>query len=331
MSTAALRELRRVFPDDHITLHTRALTEGLFLDADFIDEIVSFETSRWKVKDIYDNSQFLRSDEYDLAILFPNSFEAALTSALSRAKRRIGYNKDLRGLLLTDPIAVPEWKNRRHEVFYYLHLIAEVEKRILGRQTFSDVDPDITLNVSSERIDRSRVLLKSHGVDLTRKTVALGIGSTNSRAKIWPAEYFAKLNDELQKKSRVNVILIGSKGDLEAASRVYAACDVKPINIVGTTDIASASAVLAGLDLLVSNDMGLAHIAPAVGTRTLVLFGPTKDQTTRPFSPLATVLRHDVDCSPCMLRDCPIDHRCMKRLDPELVLRYVIKELDASN
>ena len=128
MSIPALRELRRIFPDAQITLHTRSWADGLFRDAAFIDELVTFDKHKWKIKDVYDNSQFLKEDGYDLALLLPNSFESALTTFLTRIPRRIGYNKDLRGLLLTDPIAVPEWKNRRHEVFYYLNLVSEIEK-----------------------------------------------------------------------------------------------------------------------------------------------------------------------------------------------------------
>ena len=118
MSVPALRELRRAFPDDTITLHSRSWADGLFRDADFIDEIVTYDPAKWRVKDILDNSQFLKADNYDAAILFPNSFESALTSALARIPIRIGYNKDSRGLLLTNAIAVPEWKNRAHESFY---------------------------------------------------------------------------------------------------------------------------------------------------------------------------------------------------------------------
>src|SRR5687768_8333097 len=100
MSIPALRELRRVFPDAFITLHTRSWADGLFHDASFIDELVTYDKNRWKIKDIYDNSQFLRSDGFDLGILLPNSFESALTSFLTRIPRRFGYNKDVRGLLL---------------------------------------------------------------------------------------------------------------------------------------------------------------------------------------------------------------------------------------
>ena len=170
----------------------------MFRDADFIDDLVTFEKNRWKIKDVYDNSQFLRDDGYELAVLFPNSFESAITSFFSRIPRRIGYNKDVRGLLLTDPIAVPEWKNRKHEVFYYLNLIVEVERRVLARDTISQRSrTPISIFRTNERARQGK--LSDLGVDLSKKTVALGVGSTNSRAKRWPAERYAKLNDKLHR------------------------------------------------------------------------------------------------------------------------------------
>src|SRR3954468_8392550 len=163
MSIPALRELRRIFPDAHITLHTRSWADGLFRDASFIDELVTFDKARWAIKDVYDNSQFLKGDAFDLVIILPNSFEAAITSFLSKIPRRIGYNKDLRGLLLTDPIAVPEWKDRNHEVFYYLNLIAETDRRVLGRDSVRVDEPDSHLEISGERKEDARKKLRDSG------------------------------------------------------------------------------------------------------------------------------------------------------------------------
>ena len=319
MSIPGLRELRRIFPDAQITLHTRSWAYGLFRDAEFIDELVTFDKSRWKIKDVYDNSQFLRDDGYDLAVLFPNSFESALTSFLTQVPRRIGYNKDLRGLLLTDPIAVPEWKNRRHEVFYYLNLVGEIERRILGRETVSQAIPDITVEISDERKAEAIKSLRAFGVDPTKKTIALGVGSTNSRAKRWPVERYAELNDKLQTDLDVNVVVVGSKAESEVADRVVDLCLKAPINLAGKTDLAEVVATLSVIDLLISNDMGLAHVAPAVGTKTIVIIGPTRPETTRPFSDNAELIQKQVECSGCMLRDCPIDHRCMTRIEVDEV------------
>lgn len=331
MSIPALRQLRRIFPDARITLHTRSWADGLFRDAAFIDELVTFDKHKWKVKDVYDNSQFLKEDGYDMVLLLPNSFESALTTFLTRIPRRIGYNKDLRGLLLTDPIAVPEWKNRRHEVFYYLNLVSEIEKRVLGRDTVSADFPDISLEISDERKIEANRMLAEFGIDPLKKTVALGVGSTNSRAKRWPAERYAELNDLLQTEVNVNVVLIGSKDEIEVSRSVSDLCKTKPINIVGKTDLAEAVATLSVIDLLISNDMGLAHVAPAVGTQSIVIFGPTNPETTRPFSENAEVIRKAVECSPCMLRDCPIDHRCMTWISVEEVFDAAIGIFDAKS
>ncbi|MEP6787839.1 MAG: lipopolysaccharide heptosyltransferase II [Acidobacteriota bacterium] len=330
MSIPALRELRSIFPEAQITLHTRSWADGLFRDAEFIDELVTFDKSRWKIKDIYDNSQFLQDDGYDLAVLFPNSFESALTSFLTRIPRRIGYNKDLRGLLLTDPIAVPEWKNRRHEVYYYLNLVGEIERRMLGRDTVSQAIPDITVEISDERKTEARKNLSRVGVDATRTVIALGVGSTNSRAKRWPAERYAALNDRLQSDLNANVILVGSKAESEIADRVVDLCSKTPINLAGKTDLAEVVATLSIVDLLISNDMGLAHVAPAVGTKTIVIIGPTRPETTRPFSENAELIQKQVECSGCMLRDCPIDHRCMTRISIDEVFEAASYRLTAN-
>jgi len=321
MSVPALRELRRAFPTDHITLHSRSWADGLFRDADFIDEMITYDPAKWRVRDILDNSKFLRGDGFDAVIIFPNSFESALTAALSRIPTRIGYNKDARGLLLTDPIAVPEWKNRDHEAFYYLELVKAAIKRITGREpNFGEPDPH--LDVSQERIDRARDLLRSAGVDLSKPVIALGVGSQNSLAKRWPAENYARLADLLE--PHASLIILGSKAEADAAARVVDLSKAKLTDLSGQTDLAAAVAVLAASDVMISNDMGLAHIAPSVGTKTFVLFGPTNPVTTRPFSENAEVITHPVDCSPCMLRECPIDHRCMTKIEPEFVFERIL-------
>lgn len=331
MSIPALRELRRIFPDARLSLHTRVGVDSLFGDADYIDEIVSFDKHRWAVRDVYENAQFLREDNFDLAVLLPNSFESALTTFLTRIPRRFGFNKDVRGLLLTDPIAVPEWKNRRHEVFYYLHLIAEIERRVLLRETVEHAEPDSTLEISDERKAAAKRVLSDHGIDLSQKVIALGAGSTNSRAKRWPLESYAELSDKLRSEVSAQVVLMGSKDDADVAAKLQQQVAKPVVDLTGKTDIGEAAAILSVVDLLISNDMGLAHIAPATGTPTLVIFGPTNPLTTRPFAQNAVVLRKEVECSPCMLRECPIDHRCMKWISVDEVFETAIRTFDAKS
>jgi heptosyltransferase-2 len=165
MQIPALRELRRVFPSAHITLHTRSWARGIFEDADFLDEILTFERTESKIRDALREAKILRAKKFDSAVLFPNSFESALVAKLALIPQRFGYAKDARGFLLTDAVAIPEWKTARHEVFYYLNIIAEVEKKIVGAETVLANAPVIDLEVSGDRKTRARKILTENGVD----------------------------------------------------------------------------------------------------------------------------------------------------------------------
>ena len=145
----------------------------------------------------------------------------------------------------------------------------------------------------------------------------------------WPAERYAELNDKLQTDLNANVILVGSKAESDVADRVADICAKAPINLAGKTDLAEVVASLSVVDLLISNDMGLAHVAPAVGTKTIVIIGPTRPETTRPFSDHAELIQKQVECSGCMLRDCPIDHRCMTRISVDKVFETAREKFTA--
>ncbi len=327
MTIPALLELRRIFPEAEITLHTRAWAKGLFQDADFIDDIIVFEKSESNLADVLGQARILKEKRFDAAVLFPNSFASALTVRFAGIPKRFGYSKDSRRFFLSDPVAVPKWKATRHEVYYYLNLVSEVEKKLLGTDTISQREPEMALNVSTRRRARAREILAENGADPSKRTVALGVGSTNSRAKRWEADSYARLNDLLQRELGANVILIGAKDELDVSYDVFEMSALKPIVLTGMTDLDEATAILSEIDLLISNDMGPAHIAPAVGTDTIVIFGPTNPATTRPFSDKAEIIRNAVECSPCMLRDCPIDHRCMTRISVEEVFERAKQRL----
>lgn len=290
MSIPALRELRRIFPDARITLHTRSWADELFSDASFIDELVTYDKNKWVIRDVLDNSKFLKDDDYDLAIVLPNSFESAVTSFLSKIPRRIGYNKDLRGLLLTDPIAVPEWKGRKHEVFYYLNLIAEVERRVLGRDTVTGVVPDPSLDVADERRAWAREKLAGLRSDISSPVIVFVAGSANSPEKRWPAKSFAKLADKLKGEISSDIVLLGSKDEAAVSREIQQLAQTPLIDLTGQTSLGEAAAILSVADAVISNDTGLAHVASAAGTPTVVIFGPTNPLTTRPFSETAEVV-----------------------------------------
>ena len=316
MSVPALRELRRVLPNAHITVVARPGAADIFLDANFIDDVLVYQ--RLGITSVWKQIRQWRRKQFDLAVLLQNAFEAAAIAYLARVAIRIGYDTEHRAFLLTNPLPQPEWKNERHESLYYLNIVTELERLFTGGSQIESAEPRFDLDVSDDRKRRARQLLSEQGVRTRAPLVLLCPGSINSRAKRWPAERYAALADRFI-ESGANVLLIGSPGELDVSQEVCKHAQRQPIVLTGKTTVAEVAATISLADVLITNDTGPAHIGAALGTPTLVIFGPTNPLTTYPLSPGAEIIRHPPDCAPCMLRDCPIDHRCMTAITPEEV------------
>lgn len=308
MTVPALRALRKVLPNATITLATRPGTAGIFSEADFIDEVLLYD--RKGALSVVPQIREWRRRKFDLALLFQNAFEAALIPFLAGVPLRLGYASESRHAMLTHPLPLPDWRSSRHEVFYYLYLVTALEQMLFGTSNICEGEPDASMQISERQKVEAATLLRSHGVKEGEVVVAICPGSINSRAKRWPAEAYAALADRLIDAQR-QVLLIGSKGEIDVSEDVTRRMRGRPVVLTGKTSLDQITAVLALADLIVTNDTGPAHIGAALGRPTIVIFGPTNPLTTRPFSPQAEILRHPPECAPCMLRDCPIDHRCM--------------------
>lgn len=308
MTVPALRALRRVLPNATITLAIRPGAKGIFSDADFIDDVLVY--NRQNAFSVIPQIREWRRRNFDLAVLFQNAFEAALIPFLAGVPVRLGYATESRQPLLTHPLPLPDWRSSRHEVFYYLYLVTALEQMLFGSSSICESDPDASIQISEKRIVEASDLLRTYGIREEDSVVAICPGSINSRAKRWPAEAYAAVADRLIESHR-RVLLIGSKEEADVSQEVVSRMRHQPIVLTGKTSLDQLTAVLATVDLIVTNDTGPAHIGAALGRPTIVIFGPTNPLTTRPFSPKAEILRHPPECAPCMLRDCPIDHRCM--------------------
>ena len=327
MSIPALRALRASFSEANITLYTKAWAEGVFQDAEFIDRILSVENEGFGFLETVREAKRVAAGNYDLSILFTNSFQTAAIVRIAGVNRRIGYGREGRGILLTDAIKLPRWEHDRHQSQYYLNLIEELSRRSGSDFTYVGNDPSSSLTVNEQRRNRAKAQLDEIGVDHSRPVIGFGAGSTNSTAKRWGEANFAALADRLV-NAGASIILLGSKQEIDVSSRVAALANMDVYDLTGRTDLSSAAALLSEIDLFVSNDMGLAHLAGAVGTKTLVIFGPTNYVNTRPLGDHADMIRHPVECSPCMLRECPIDHRCMTRISPDAVFDKVLEMMN---
>lgn len=328
MAVPAMRWVRTAFPDAAISLLTRSWAKGIFCDADFVDDLIVVESSGSGLTGTLRESRIFRDGNFDLAILFPNSFSSALAAWLAGIPCRIGFDTQHRGFLLSDRVSVPDWKNTRHESHYYLELAYSAETRFTGHR--SDAEPELfgSLPVAEERRSAARRSLADRGVDLTRAVIAIGAGSTNSEAKRWPAASYAEVCRRLHAEHAANIVLLGSMQEKNVSAAIAQTMRTGVTDLTGETCLDEAVAILSVADLFISNDMGLAHVSAAVGTPTIVIFGPTNDVTTGPVGRRVELIREPVECSPCMLRNCPIDHRCMTRISPERVIESAAKMLE---
>ena len=327
MSEPALAALRELFPTAEITLLVKPAIAELLRGHPALQRILVYEdpgrhvgiTGKWTL------AGTLRRLRFDLAILFQNAFEAALLTFLAGIPRRYGYATDGRRFLLSDPIAVPERMKIGHQVQYYLDML-----RPLGSERPAG-SPQLFLSHEEEQAMDQR--LAEAGVDESDLLVGLNPGSTYGSAKRWLPERFAETADRLSQEQgmqsgrRVRVVIVGARGE-EALGRAIAdRMQVKPIQLSGRTTMRELMAVIKRCDLFLTNDTGPMHLAASFGVPVVALFGPTDSRTTSPFGSGHTIVRHPVECAPCLLRECPIDHRCMTRISVDEVYGAAVKQL----
>jgi heptosyltransferase-2 len=327
MAVPALRELRRIFAEARISLVARRWVAGLFDDEGLADEIISVEDSNGFVGS---TGQFislarrLRRERFDVGVLLQNAFGAALLARAGGARKIAGYPTDHRRPLLDIVIPLHPEHKTAHQVLYYLNIASNVERHLKGESHVAFEDAQPRLEISDRgKLQASELLEHLGPTSLSRSSriLVLNPGATNSRAKRWLAERFAATADTLAERDGFQTIIVGAPGDVEAASETARRMRSSAIMLAGKTTLSQLKAVLAFATLVISNDTGAAHLSAALGTPTVVVFGPTEHGSTRPYSDVASVVRHDVECSPCMLKDCPIDHRCMTRVEVNDVYR----------
>ena len=326
MALPAMDDVRRRFPGARLMVAARPSVARLFTMTPAVDEVIELGW-RGRVTQVgalrRDVAQ-LRKLGADLAILFPNSFAAAWMARGSRARERWGYAADMRSMMLTRAVARPA--GGMHQGAYYQHLVRE-----LGIPT-GPLEPRVVVPEPA-RTEARRLLAERW--DGVRPLVVLAPGAAYGTAKQWLPEHFATLVGELVSDCGVHCALVGSGADANATAAIQAqladAVRTQVSDLCGRTSLESLAGVLASAHACVSNDSGAMHLAAAVGVPLAALFGPTNERETAPLphaGVVAAVLIHPVSCRPCMLRECPIDHPCMRDLEPSRVLATVREMLD---
>ena len=316
MSLPAIRAVRACFPEAEIAVLARPWVADLYEGERSIDRVIRYEPkpgfrdclAKWRV------ARALHREKFDCAILLQNAFEAAAIVWLARIPRRIGYGRDGRRALLTDPVPVPKpGEIPRHERFYYLEMLRRAG--VIRQMPESE---DIRLDT----------LKADYGQrNIATPVVGISPGAAYGTAKRWLPERFAAAAAGVAQSLGGSVVVFGSAGERElcdyVANLVHQA-GVSAHNLAGETTLREFIGLVAACRVFLTNDSGAMHIASASGVPTVAVFGATDDSTTGPTGPLARVIRETVECSPCLLRECPIDHRCMSRVTSGRVVEVAL-------
>jgi heptosyltransferase-2 len=311
----ALRAIRHRHPDAKISIVARPYVAEIYREQQVCDELIAYDPSGehrgWSGREKLTTD--LRTRKFDVALLLQNAFDAAWLAWRAQIPQRIGYARDARRLLLTKAIPVPKpGEIPPHEKFYYLELL----RRAGWLDQFID-ETHITLRVSDAARQRAAQILLEAGARPHAPRIAVGAGASYGSAKCWPPDRFAKALNALL--AHADVILFGTPGELPVSATIAAELQRPPINLTGKTSIADLPALLSQCHLFLGNDSGAMHVAAAVGLPVVAIFGPTDPQGTAPVTPRLTIVQQKPYCSPCFLRRCPTDHRCMTAVTPAMV------------
>ena len=299
MSVPAVRAIKRGRPDAHVSILTPAKLADVWKSVAEVDEIIVIEPG----ESVFAVAKKLRARAFDAAIIFPNSLRTALEPWLAGIPRRVGRPGHRRRWLL-DQVFEPNKKKKvaprpRHQVHDYLALAEFVGADIAGAPAPSLHTPHSALRTP---------------------VIGLCAGAEYGGAKRWLPERFAETLRLVHEKTGCEWKLFGVEKDRPVADAIVSAANIPVTDLIGKTTLAQLMDELRTCDVLLTNDTGTMHLAAFLGVPTVSLFGSTEPALTGPLGEGHRVIRHHVDCSPCFLRECPIDFRCMKAIEvPEVV------------
>ena len=304
MATPTLRTLRETFPDAPIDVLCRPGVAPIFQNHPDVDGVVALDDKGgpgpW-VRGLLRT----RAGKYDLAILLPNSLGSALFLFLAGVRRRIGYARDGRSAFLTDRVYVSDANRGGHLVDYYQNILLPLtgSRPQNGR---------LMLEASDEDRRAVRDFLQELGVGDGDPVIGLNPGAAYGSAKRWLPDRFREVAAHFASRRGARVLIGGSSAEKDLCASVAAGLGDGVHNVAGRLPLGQFIALVERMDVFISNDSGAMHIAAALNRPQIAIFGATDWKATAPRSDRAIVLRHPVDCAPCMLRECPLpEHLCM--------------------
>ncbi len=317
MAIPTLAGIRAVRPGAEMHVLTRPSLASLYRLVPDVAGIV--ETRSRGLFDWRDESRALAAHDFAAALILPRSFRSSLLPWAAKIPERIGYGSGGRGFFLTRSLLREPRLLRGHRVHYYRHLLS----------AWGDPPPAAAPCIPVPAA--ARAWAEALPVPAGRVRVAVNPGATYGTAKQWYPERFIALGRRLVRERNAHILVVGGPDGRDLGARIrdgIGATDA--MSLAGGTDLPQLAAALASCRLLVTNDTGPMHVAAAVGTPVVAVYGPTDPVTTPPYGEGHAIVRHPVECSPCLLRTCPIDHRCMAGIGVEEVFRSCVNSLDRS-
>jgi heptosyltransferase-2 len=324
MATPAFRAVRQGLPRARVTLVVLSSVEAVVRGAPWFDEIIVYRPGRGPAA-----GEFLRcvgrlrKPAQDLGLVLPNSFSSALMLRLAGVRRRVGYARDMRSFLLTDAVPRPTENGRfkpTYMVDYYLALCERAGLSPAGRQ--------MELPYSEADMKRARELLRARGLDPGAPLVLMHPGAGFGPSKRWPNENFARLAEVVHAECGAQIALVAGPAERANVDAIIAGSKAGITDLTASgVDLHLLKCVVATSALLVTTDSGPRHYGVALGVPTVCLMGPTHPGYSTGTQPNDRVVRVEVDCGPCQLKDCPRDHRCMADITPELAARACLEAL----
>ena len=319
MATPALAAIRGHFPQADITLLANPLVAQLFTPHPAVDRVMTFDrtgrhrglTGRLRL------ARELRAERFQLAIILPNSFDAALVPWLAGIPARLGKRSDGRGLLLTACYAPDDQPPLPHEVDYYRHLV--------GAFGIDAPTAPLCLTTTSSEDRTAAELLAAHGIKPEDAVIGVNPGATYGAAKRWYPDRFADVARQLAAAWGARPVIFGSPNEAGIAADIEQRLEGAGLNMAGKTSVRELMALIKRCTFFITNDSGPMHIAAAFDVPTVAIFGSTDHATTSPYGNRAIIIRHDTDCAPCKLRECPTDHRCMTAVTVDDVVQAALR------
>lgn len=317
LALPAMAALRRHFAGAHLTLAAPAGFADLFRETSDVkpDAVLALPKAPKAIR------AALEAGQFELGVLLPNSFRSAWLLRQAQVPQRWGIAGKWRGPLLTRRSVMAKVHGVRHQADFYRDVV-----RGLGIPVFDDAP---AIRVREATAARATALLSRHRVDSTKRVVVLAPGAAYGQAKQWPPARVADVARRLIHERDAVCVMVGAGHDRDAARAVESSLPDavgRLVNLTGETSLVELMGVLARADAVLANDSGAMHLAAALGRPVVAVFGPTDERATRPLG-ANDVLTADVFCRPCHLRDCPIDHRCMRRVSADAVFAALSRQL----